>query len=321
MAKKEWVMNLISAGLNRDDKVFRHLVQEFLEDEKAHDRVGTVNQLERMLKTPIQSFLVDDSYFDLFVHENQVKSYLYNKTPMRKLEDIMLTPKLRKTVDEILDEQKAWEELTAHGLTPCHKILFKGFPGTGKTSLAEAMAERLQIPFFVVRLEELINSLMGSTAKNLNTIFSYAVKQRCVLFFDEFDAISMARSTTNESAGNELSRVVNTLLLCLDALPPHVIFIGATNRSDMLDKAVCRRMEANLWLPLPDAEALEAFYLKYEKDNDFSPAMSVKNIAKVSSGLSYAQAEQLIKLMHKKSIIYGNEIDYEEIARTFVKGL
>jgi SpoVK/Ycf46/Vps4 family AAA+-type ATPase len=148
--------------------------------------------------------------------------------------------------------------LRAAGLEPRHRILLIGPPGNGKTSLAEGVAEALLVPLLIVRYEEVIGSFLGETASRLAAVFQVARSRRCVLFFDEFDTVAKERGDEHETG--EIKRVVSSLLLQVDAVPSHAVVVVASNRPELLDRAVHRRFELRLELPLPGRAARTAWF-------------------------------------------------------------
>jgi SpoVK/Ycf46/Vps4 family AAA+-type ATPase len=110
--------------------------------------------------------------------------------------------------------------------------------------LAEALAFELAVPFFTVRYDAIITSYLGETAQRLRRLFDFIRTEPCVLFFDEFDAIGKERGDIHETG--EIKRVVTTLLLQLDDLPSHCVLVGATNHSELLDRATWRRFQLSL---------------------------------------------------------------------------
>src|SRR5205807_9987466 len=180
--------------------------------------------------------------------------------------------------------------LRAHSLEPRHRVLLAGPPGNGKTSLAEAIAEALAVPFFIVRYEAMIGSFLGETASRLKRVFDYARTTPCLLFFDEFDAVGKERGDTHETG--EIKRVVTSLLMQIDDLPSYVVVVAATNHAELLDRAVWRRFELRLSLPAPDENQLAAFVANLSQRADIQLGVKPQQAAKALRGLSYGEAEQ-----------------------------
>ena len=161
------------------------------------------------------------------------------------------------------EEQQRADLLRAHGLEPRHRVLLVGPPGTGKTTLAEAIAESAGVPLFVVRYETMIGSYLGETATRLKRLFDYARTTPCVLFFDEFDAIGKERGDIHETG--EIKRVVTSLLMQVDDLPSYTIIAAATNHPELLDRASWRRFQLRLPLLLPDSRALTRYIQSFSE--------------------------------------------------------
>ena len=115
-----------------------------------------------------------------------------------------------------------------------------GVPGTGKTEFARYVAYKLGLPYAYLNFSNLIDSYMGKTAQNLSRIFDYCKGMKCVLMLDEIDCIGQARQH-NSGPDAEMGRIVISLMQCLDNLVHGQIVIAATNREDILDKALKRR--------------------------------------------------------------------------------
>ena len=113
-----------------------------------------------------------------------------------------------------------------------------GESGTGKTTFGKYVAYKLGLPFAYLNFSQCITSALGGTSKNIEKVFDYVAKQKCVLMLDEVDAIGIKRGT--EDLG-EMSRIVIGLMQSFDLLENDVIVIGATNRKDMIDEALIRR--------------------------------------------------------------------------------
>lgn len=167
----------------------------------------------------------------------------------------ILNAPLAAAVKDLLAEWKRSEELARVGARPHMRCLIYGPPGVGKTLLGRYLARQLGLPCVEARLDGLMSSFLGTTARNIGALFDFANRYRCVLFLDEFDAVAKARDDSQEIG--EIKRVVNSLLQSLDARNGRGVTLAATNHEQLLDTAVWRRFDARIELPLPDPDARE----------------------------------------------------------------
>ncbi len=159
---------------------------------------------------------------------------------------------LKLALDALVAEWGRAAELKALGVEPSRSCLFCGPPGTGKTMTAFNLASRLGLPVVNARIDGLVSSFLGTTARNIANLFDFANRYRCVLVLDEFDALAKMRDDPHELG--ELKRVVNTLLQNLDARADKGLTIAITNHEGLLDPAVWRRFQNHLRIGLPDAQ-------------------------------------------------------------------
>ncbi len=150
------------------------------------------------------------------------------------------------------------DRLAAYGIDIPARLLLHGPPGTGKTSMARAVAAELELPLVTTRSDALVSSLLGQTARNIRDVFDYASRQPCVLFLDEFDALAKNRADAREVG--ELQRVVIALLENLDAFDTSSVLVGATNHPQLLDPAVWRRFATTIETVLPGPAQREALW-------------------------------------------------------------
>ena len=134
-----------------------------------------------------------------------------------------------------------------------------GEPGCGKTMLGRYIAYKAELPFLYLNFSSLISSYLGKTGENLQKVFDYIKDNRCVLMLDELDAIGLERGQKAEVG--EMNRIVINLMQCLDRLDTNNIIIAATNREDMIDKALKRRFSLQYEIEKP-SEAVKIEIVK-----------------------------------------------------------
>ena len=165
---------------------------------------------------------------------------------------LVLPQRQQDVVDEFISVAKSGAQLEKADISAPLTVLIYGPPGCGKSRLARYVAGALGLRLYVARLDGLISSYLGSTAKNIRAIFEFAARTPCVLFLDEFDAIAKLRDDNQELG--ELKRVVNSFIQNLDSLGSESVVLAATNHPQLLDSAVWRRFSYRLELNLPEAE-------------------------------------------------------------------
>ena len=242
-----------------------------------------------------------------------MRDLLLELVPRRGLQDLQLEPAVRRVIAEVIEEQQRADLLRSYGIEPRSRILLSGPPGNGKTTLAEAIATELMLPFYVVRYEGVVSSFLGETAARLDAAFEFARTRRCVVFFDELDTIAKERADEHETG--EIKRVVSTLLLQVDRLPAHVVLVGATNHGELLDRAAWRRFQVRVELGSPTrAQAtrfLEGLNTRLGGNLGLSPRTLADNLA----GASYAQLEDFALDVRRRGILSLPDADMRRIVQ------
>ncbi|PJI56038.1 ATPase [Methylobacterium radiotolerans] len=241
-----------------------------------------------------------------------VSELLFEREPRRRLDGMVLPSDVITDVREFLQEQEEVALLRANSLEPRHALLLVGPPGNGKTTLAEAIATELGLPFLSVRYDGVVDSYLGETASRIRRIIDYAAAAPCVLFFDEFDAIGKERGDIHETG--EIKRVVNSLLLQLDSLPAHCVVVCATNHPELLDRAVWRRFQLRLELPKPGREAIVHMFQRLEKALG-GAGPTLDQYLECMSGRSMSEIEQFNLDVRRRLVLSKGATNVGQVAQ------
>lgn len=231
--------------------------------------------------------------------------------PAENMNTAILSGKNQKELEEFVLNYKTADKLNELGIGVSNTLLLYGPPGCGKTKSAQWIAKQLGLPLITARLDSLISSYLGTTAKNIRVLFEYAQRMPCVLLLDEFDAIAKARDDANELG--ELKRIVNSLLQNIDAMSKDSLLIAATNHSDLLDRAVWRRFDYKIEVEYPDVQNISRLLdLFINKKFD----LSIKNKELLSyafQGCSGATIEEIVKKSIRECVVNNEEFSVRNV--------
>jgi SpoVK/Ycf46/Vps4 family AAA+-type ATPase len=295
VARADLLVRLVRAARGGNEVDLRRSVEALIAEEREKQHHLLAQRLEEALRTNGSGDMRGMSIPDGAPRGVAIL------TPRLRLESLFLEVDVRSAIDELVEEQSRLEVLRAHGLEPRHRILLTGPPGNGKTSVAEGIAEALMLPFVVVRYEEVIASFLGETAARLAQVFATARTRRCVLFFDEFDAVAKERGDEHETG--EIKRLVTSLLLQVDDLPSHVVVVAASNHPELLDRAVDRRFQLRLALRPPGAKDRAAWFEALLADFGEPAGMTAQTFAKRTAGASYSRLEDFAEDLRRRQVL------------------
>lgn len=221
---------------------------------------------------------------------------------------LVLDQYVRDEVDDFVAGYAHRDELVRIGASIGNALLLYGPPGCGKTSIANLIAARAQLPLVTARFDTLVSSLLGSTSKNIRKVFDYAAQKPCVLFLDEFDVVAKMRDDKNELG--ELKRVVNGLLQEMDGFSPESILIAASNHHELLDRAVWRRFDKVLKLDMPSETAIGCLIDRYLSgyDNGFlSRHRDKEKVVLALAGCSHSGVRTCVMNALRSAVVSGRK--------------
>ncbi len=189
-------------------------------------------------------------------------------------------------------------------------VLLQGPPGTGKTLLAKAIAGEAGVPFFSLSGSDFVEMYVGVGASRVRSLFEEAKKQApCIVFIDEIDAVGRSRgSGGNMGGGDEREQTLNALLVEMDGFESDatVIIVAATNRPDVLDKALLRpgRFDRQITILPPDVVGREMILQVYGRKICLAPGLSLKEVARSTPGFTGAE---LANLMNEAALVAAHK--------------
>jgi hypothetical protein len=240
-----------------------------------------------------------------------------SRLPLIEEQDWPVTPlfvneAVRDVLLRFLEDAQNVELLTQRGLSPRLCLMLSGSPGTGKSLLAGHVAAQLRRPLYVARLDSLITSRLGETAKNIRGIFEFVPERGAALFLDELDAIAKLRDDKHELG--ELKRVVNTVIQGLDSVPDNSVVIGATNHPHLLDSAIWRRFPYKIEIHAPDQDVRAAMWLHFLYEDAPDKEHTAGLLAALSEDLSGADIENLALTARRQSVLEKRALDLTAVA-------
>ena len=307
MAAAEQIKSLIRSFSEGDDSRFYATAMQIAAAEARKGHQDLAEELKQLIQDSKKSKINETTLKRLPVNaaQKELNDLLEFSRPDDKLKDMVLSIKLKKTIQRILDEQRQTEKLRQHNLFPRKKILLTGPPGCGKTMTARVISNELSIPLFVIRLDGLISRYMGESIAKLRLVFDTMKEFRAVYLFDEFDSIGTTRSQGNEVG--EIKRVLNSFLLQIEKDDSNSLIIAATNMPENLDEALFRRFDDIINYPLPTEEQIFKYLKRELFKNELISEKILIELSKKSIGLNFSDLEKICQDFLKNIIVYGKE--------------
>ncbi|MBQ3100513.1 MAG: ATP-binding protein [Clostridia bacterium] len=300
------ILRIIEAGLDKDKDKVKNYAQLLAKKLAADGDEKSSKRIESLLTKKNNGTAITDALVAPPVDQESRMGILdINYNPDQP--EIVLSSAIKNRLSDFEDTIRIKDKLDSIGMQFKMSLLLYGPPGCGKTSIAYYVANQLGLPLVTARLDTLISSLLGNTAKNLRRVFDYANRQPCVLFLDEFDAIAKARDDQHELG--ELKRVVNSLLQNMDTYCQHGVLIAATNHQELLDNAIWRRFQTVIEVPKPSIKEIELFFSKITTslNKEGIASKHLITIYKQLEGLSYSDIQVLGQNVVKQKLIQNKD--------------
>jgi len=232
----------------------------------------------------------------------------FTKSPARKYDpdkekitfnDVAGVDEAKEELEDIVRFLKNPQEFNKMGARMPKGILLVGPPGTGKTLIARAVAGEAKVPFFYISGSDFVELFVGVGAARVRDLFTQAkANAPAIIFIDEIDAVGRQRGAGLGGGHDEREQTLNQLLVEMDGFDPRVgiIIMAATNRPDILDKALLRpgRFDKKVILDMPDVKGREQILKIHMKGKPISPDVNIEVLARRTPGFSGADLENLI---------------------------
>ena len=289
------------------------------------------------LLSPLGLLLILLLFLFLFMNPgqggNKTMSFGKNKarmmTPTEKnkvtFKDVAGVDEEKAELEEIVEFLRKPQKFIDMGARIPKGVLLVGPPGTGKTLLAKAVAGEANVPFFIISGSDFVEMFVGVGASRVRDLFEQAKRNApCIIFIDEIDAVGRQRGAGLGGGHDEREQTLNQLLVEMDGFGTNegVIVLAATNRPDVLDKALLRpgRFDRQILVSAPDVKAREQILEVHARKKRFANNIDLKTIAKNTSGFSGADLENIL---NEAALLAARrnkfEISMEEIEDAMVK--
>ena len=246
-----------------------------------------------------------------------------------KFTDVAGSEEEKEELKEIVDFLKNPRKYTELGARIPKGVLLVGPPGTGKTLLAKAIAGECNAPFFSISGSDFVEMYVGVGASRVRDLFDQAKRSApCIVFIDEIDAVGRQRGAGLGGGNDEREQTLNQLLVQMDGFEANegIIVIAATNRPDVLDPALLRpgRFDRQVYINMPDVKGREKILQVHARNKKFTNDVDLENIAKLTSGFSGADLENLLNeaaiLAGRDNRVKINMIDIQEAVNKVIMG-
>ena len=334
-------------GSTTEKKVIIPSLDSFMDNINKHIVSGNITLEEKSesiimtiigLLSPFGILIVFLLFLMLFMNGNSQggnKTMSFGKSKARMMgageknkitfDDVAGVDEEKEELEEIVEFLKSPKKFTDMGARIPKGVLLVGPPGTGKTLLARAVAGEAGVPFFIISGSDFVEMFVGVGASRVRDLFEQAKKNApCIIFIDEIDAVGRQRGAGLGGGHDEREQTLNQLLVEMDGFGTNegVIVLAATNRPDVLDKALLRpgRFDRQIVVSAPDVRAREQILEVHARHKKLADDVDLRVIAKNTAGFSGADLENVL---NEAALLAArrdkNEIGMQEVEDAMIK--
>lgn len=303
MATIQQIRLLIEAHFKNENDKFRTVALQIAANEARKGHNKSAQEIKKIIDDEYKNLSV--SKFNRYFPNDEVGELVTLLSTNNFINEMILNENINDKIVTIINEYENRNKLLNYGLKNKRKLLLYGPPGTGKTTTASAIAGELQLPVYLVNLDNIVTKYLGETNNKLRKVFDIIDFNQGVYLFDEFDAIAGDRNRDNDVG--EMRRVVNTFLQLLERDNSSSIIIAATNNKILLDKALFRRFDEIIYYDFPKEKEIFELILYILKDH-----ITKKELRKINCsnyiGLSHSEITNACKDALKRCILSDDQI-------------